>query len=50
MPKKIKSPTIIKAAGNKPKKIEEYIGRANSKTNALSIARMISPHGWIEPG
>jgi mannose-6-phosphate isomerase-like protein (cupin superfamily) len=50
MPTKIKSPTIIKAAGNKPKKIEEYIGRVNSKTDALSIARMISPPGWIEPG
>jgi mannose-6-phosphate isomerase-like protein (cupin superfamily) len=50
MPMKIKSPTIIKAAGNKPKKIEEYIGRVNSKTDTLSIARMISPPGWIEPG
>jgi len=43
-------PTIITAAGNKPKRIEEYIGRANSKTSALSVARMISPAGWIEPG
>jgi len=50
MPTKIKSPKIIKAAGNKPKKIEEYIGRVNSKTDVLSIARMISPQGWIEPG
>ncbi len=50
MPIKIKSPTIIKAAGTKPKKIEEYIGRANSKTDTLSIARMISPPGWTEPG
>jgi mannose-6-phosphate isomerase-like protein (cupin superfamily) len=47
---RIKSPTIIKAAGNKPKKIEEFIGQVNSKTKAVSIARMQSPPGWIEPG
>ncbi len=46
----IESPTIIKAAGNKPKKIEEYIGRVNSKTESVSIARMTSPSGWVEPG
>lgn len=46
----IKSPAIIKAAGNKPKIIEEYVGRINSKIEALSIARMKSPGGWIEPG
>lgn len=50
MPTKIKSPTIIKAAGSKPKVIEEYIGRVNSGTGALSIARMQSPAGWTEPG
>ena len=50
MPTKIKSPTIIKAAGNKPKLIEEFIGRVNTKTGAVSIARMKSPPGWIEPG
>ena len=50
MPTKIKSPTIIKAAGNKPKQIEEFIGRVNTKTEAVSIARMKSPPGWIEPG
>ena len=50
MPTKINSPSIIKAAGNKPKIIEEYIGRVNSQTNDLSIARMKSPGGWIEPG
>ena len=50
MPTKIKSPTIIKAAGNKPKLIEEFIGRVNTKTAAVSIARMKSPPGWIEPG
>ena len=50
MIKKITKPTIIKAAGNKSKKIEEYIGRVNSDTKEVSIARMISPSGWIEPG
>lgn len=50
MPKKIESPTVIKAAGNKPKQIEEYVGRVNSKTDEISIARMKSPGGWIEPG
>jgi len=47
---KIERPTIIKAAGNKPKKIEEFIGRVNSGTDELSIARMKSPAGWSEPG
>jgi len=50
MPTHIKSPTIIQSAGNKPKKIEEFIGRVNSKTSSTSIARMTSPSGWIEPG
>ena len=50
MPTHITSPTIIRAAGNKPKIIEEYIGRVNSKTTAASIARMKSPPGWVEPG
>ncbi len=50
MAKIIKHPTIIQAAGNKPKIIEEYIGRVNSHTQAVSIARMRSPQGWIEPG
>lgn len=49
MIKRIDRPTIVKAAGNKPKQIEEYIGRVNSGTQAVSIARMISPQGWIEP-
>lgn len=47
---KIDKPTIIQAAGNKPKRIEEFIGRVNSETDDLSIARMKSPPGWIEPG
>ncbi len=50
MPTHLKGPTIIQSAGNKPKIIEEYIGRVNSKTSGLSIARMKSPGGWIEPG
>jgi mannose-6-phosphate isomerase-like protein (cupin superfamily) len=50
MPVKITSPSIITAAGNKPKKIEEFFGRVNSKTNSVSIARMTSPSGWVEPG
>ena len=50
MPTIINEPTIIEAAGNKPKIIEEYFGRVNSKTEAISIAKMKSPQGWIEPG
>ncbi|WP_027362585.1 cupin domain-containing protein [Desulfospira joergensenii] len=50
MPIKISKPTIVEAAGSKPKKIEEYIGRVNSRTSDLSIARMVSPSGWVEPG
>ena len=46
----IPTPAIIKAAGNKPKIIEEYIGRVNSRTSSVSIARMQSPAGWVEPG
>ena len=49
MIKLLQSPAIIKAAGNKPKIIEEYIGRVNSNTKQLSIARMKSPEGWVEP-
>jgi len=50
MPTHIPKPTIIQAAGNKPKRIEEFIGRVNSQTQACSVARMISPGGWVEPG
>jgi mannose-6-phosphate isomerase-like protein (cupin superfamily) len=50
MPTLIKSPTRIQAAGNKPKLIDEYIGRVNSKTEAASVAHMRSPSGWVEPG
>lgn len=50
MPTHIKQPTIIKAAGEPPKKIEEFIGHLNSDTSDLSIAKMTSPQGWSEPG
>lgn len=50
MPTFIEKPSIVTAAGNKPKVIEEYIGRVNSQTTTASIARMKSPEGWVEPG
>ena len=50
MPIVLRNPTQIKAAGTKTKIIREYIGRVNSKTNAVSIAHMTSPSGWQEPG
>ena len=50
MPTLISQPTRIEAAGNKPKLIDEYIGRVNSKTSSTSVAHMRSPGGWIEPG
>ena len=50
MPTLIPQPTVIEAAGNKPKVIQEFIGRVNSRTESLSVARMISPGGWVEPG
>ncbi|MBZ5512703.1 MAG: cupin [Acidobacteriia bacterium] len=50
MPTLIPQPTRITAAGNKPKLIDEYIGRVNSKTSPVSVAHMRSPAGWQEPG
>ena len=50
MPTLISKPAVVEAAGNKPKRIEEFVGRVNSKSAALSIARMTSPSGWVEPG
>jgi len=50
VPVHLRKPTEIKACGNKPKVIKEFIGRVNSKTENLSIARMKSPGGWQEPG
>ena len=49
-PTLIQQPSIVEAAGNKPKIIREYVGRVNSATSALSIAEMQSPGGWVEPG
>ncbi len=46
----IKEPAVIDAAGTPPKLIEEYAGRVNTRTSAVSIARMVSPCGWKEPG
>jgi mannose-6-phosphate isomerase-like protein (cupin superfamily) len=50
MPTRIEKPTRIEAAGNKPKLIDEYVGRVNAGESAVSIAHMRSPAGWIEPG
>ena len=50
MPRLIERPSVIAAAGNKPKVIEEYAGRVNSNHASVSVARMISPEGWQEPG
>jgi len=49
MPTLISKPTIIEAAGNLPKRIEEYIGRVNSGHAEVSVAKMVSPAGWVEP-
>jgi mannose-6-phosphate isomerase-like protein (cupin superfamily) len=50
MPRLIARASIIEAAGNKPKRIEEYVGRVNSGHADVSVARMVSPSGWQEPG
>ncbi|MBZ5566859.1 MAG: cupin [Acidobacteriia bacterium] len=50
MPTLVSQPTRIRAAGNKPKLIDEYIGRVNSRTAPVSVAHMRSPAGWQEPG
>jgi quercetin dioxygenase-like cupin family protein len=50
MPKLILQPSRILAAGNKPKQIEEFVGRVNSRHDQFSVARMTSPAGWVEPG
>lgn len=50
MPTLIPRPTRIVAAGNKPKDIDEYVGRVNSGTTSVSVAKMRSPSGWVEPG
>lgn len=50
MPTLISQPTRIQSAGNKPKLIDEYIGRVNTQTSDASVAHMRSPGGWKEPG
>jgi len=50
MPRLIPAPTVVAAAGTKPKKIEEFAGRVNSGDARVSVARMASPSGWQEPG
>ena len=49
MPKLIETPTVVTAAGNRPKRIEEFAGRVSSGRDNVSIARMVSPGGWEEP-
>ena len=50
MPKLITAPTVVQSVGNLPKRIEEFVGRANTAEPRLSVARMTSPPGWQEPG
>jgi hypothetical protein len=50
MPELINTPSKVEAAGTKPKTIEEYVGRVNSGEERVSVARMRSPEGWVEPG
>ena len=50
MPTLIAQPTVVAAAGNKPKQIQEFAGRVNSGHAGVSVARMVSPQGWVEPG
>jgi quercetin dioxygenase-like cupin family protein len=50
MPRLIEAPAVVAAAGTKPKKIEEFAGRVNSGHAQVSVARMTSPPGWLEPG
>jgi mannose-6-phosphate isomerase-like protein (cupin superfamily) len=50
MPRLVASPSVIEAAGTKPKRIEEFIGKVNSGHASISVARMRSPQGWQEPG
>ena len=50
MPTLVASPSVVQAAGTPPKRIEEFVGRVNTGTAGVSIARMVSPGGWEEPG
>ncbi|MBM3778200.1 MAG: cupin [Acidimicrobiia bacterium] len=50
MPRLIDAPALVTAAGTPPKRIEEYAGRVRSLHTGVSVARMVSPQGWVEPG
>jgi mannose-6-phosphate isomerase-like protein (cupin superfamily) len=50
MARLIAAPAVVEAAGNKPMRIEEFVGRVNTGTAAVSVARLVSPGGWVEPG
>jgi mannose-6-phosphate isomerase-like protein (cupin superfamily) len=50
VPRLIPAPSVVAAAGSKPKRIEEFAGRVNSGHSGVSVARMVSPSGWAEPG
>ena len=50
MPRLVRKPTVIRAAGNRPKLIREFVGRVNTGTKSASVAHMKSPAGWEEPG
>lgn len=50
MPTLIETPSIIESAGNKPKRIEEFVGNVNTGSSDISVAKMTSPSGWVEPG
>jgi quercetin dioxygenase-like cupin family protein len=50
VPRLIPAPTVIPAAGTRPKRIEEFVGRVNTATASVSVARMVGPPGWVEPG
>jgi len=50
MPRLIEGPAVVPAAGTRPKRIEEYVGRVRSGHTTVSVARMVSPPGWLEPG
>ena len=50
MPTLIPQPTVIPCVGTKPKQIQEFVGRVNSGHSGVSVARMVSPGGWLEPG
>jgi len=50
MPTLIQAPAVVPAVGTRPKRIEEYAGRVNSGHTSVSVARMVSPEGWVEPG